>query len=49
MDKALNANDEIKQKFDQHYSSEVEDLKSRYKTDLEQIKSNLVEVHQAKS
>ena len=49
MDKALTANDDLKSKFDQHYTNEVEDLKSRYRTDLEQIKSNLVEVHEAKS
>lgn len=48
MDKALNANDDIKQKFEQHQSSIVEDMKARHKTDMEQIKANLVEVYQAK-
>ena len=49
MDRALSANDDIKSKFDAHYTSEVEDLKARYKRDLDQIKSNLVEVHEAKA
>ena len=49
MDRALSANDDIKSKFDAHYTSEVEDLKARYKRDLDQIKNNLVEVHEAKA
>lgn len=35
MDRALSANDDIKSKFDAHYTSEVEDLKARYKRDLD--------------
>ena len=49
MDRALSANDDIKSKFDAHYTSEIEDLKSRYKRDLEAIKQNLLEVHEAKA
>jgi len=45
MDRVLNSNDEHKIKFDQKYTSEVQDLKNRYAKDLEMIKSNLVEVY----
>jgi hypothetical protein len=49
MDRVLNANDEIKSKFDQKYASEVEDLKGRYTKDLEMMKQNLVDVYETKT
>lgn len=49
MDRALSANDEIKNKFDSQFTSEVEDLKNRYKRDLDTIKANLVEMHEVKA
>jgi chromosome segregation ATPase len=49
MDRVLNSNDENKIKFDQKYTTEIQDLKNRYAKDLEMIKSNLVEVYQTKT
>ena len=49
MDRALSANDEIKNKFDSQFSQEVEALKNRYKRDLDTIKQNLVEMHEVKA
>ena len=49
MDRVLNANDDIKSKFDVKYTEEVNDLKSRYTKDLEMMKSNLTEVYETKT
>ena len=49
MDRVLNSNDENKIKFDQKYTTEIQDLKNRYAKYLEMIKSNLVEVYQTKT
>jgi len=49
MDRVLNTNDSLKSQFDQKYSSEVEDLKSRYAKDLEMIKQNLIDVYETKT
>lgn len=38
MDRVLNTNDDVKSKFDQQYSNEIQDLKTRYAKDLEMIK-----------
>lgn len=49
MDRVLNTNDDVKQKFDQKYSQEMKDLKERYTKDLELMKSNLIEVYETKT
>lgn len=49
MDRALSANDDVKSKFDSQFAQEVDDLKNRYKRDLDAIKSNLVEMHEVKA
>lgn len=49
MDRVLNANDDIKTKFEKKYSSEIEDLKSRYTKDLEMVKQNLIDVYETKT
>ena len=35
MDRVLNTNDDLKLKFDQQYTNEMQDLKERYTKDLE--------------
>ena len=49
MDRVLNTNDDLKLKFDQQYSNEIQDLKERYTKDLEMVKSNLVDVYETKT
>ena len=49
MDRVLNANDDIKSKFDRQYTEEVKDLKSRYTKDLEMMKNNLIDVYKTKT
>lgn len=49
MDRVLNTNDDLKLKFDQQYSNEIQDLKSRYTKDLEMVKNNLVDVYETKT
>jgi hypothetical protein len=49
MDRVLNTNDDLKLKFDQKYSNEIQDLKERYTKDLEMVKSNLVDVYETKT
>lgn len=49
MDRVLNANDDIKSKFDKQYTEEVKDLKSRYTKDLEMMKNNLIDVYKTKT
>jgi len=49
MDKVLNTNDDIKSKFDQKYSTEVQNLKDRYTKDLELMKQNLIDVYETKT
>jgi hypothetical protein len=38
MDRVLNTNDDLKLKFDQQYTNEMQDLKERYSKDLEMVK-----------
>lgn len=38
MDRVLNTNDDLKLKFDQQYTNEMQDLKERYTKDLEMVK-----------
>ena len=49
MDRVLNANDDIKSKFDKQYTEEVKDLKARYTKDLEMMKNNLIDVYKTKT
>lgn len=49
MDRVLNTNDDLKMKFDQQYSTEIQDLKARYTKDLEMVKQNLIDVYETKT
>mmetsp|Transcript_26512 Transcript_26512/g.40479 ORF Transcript_26512/g.40479 Transcript_26512/m.40479 type:complete len:194 (+) Transcript_26512:1222-1803(+) len=49
MDRVLNVNDDLKLKFDQQYTNEIQDLKGRYAKDLEMVKQNLVDVYETKT
>lgn len=46
MDRVLNANDDIKSKFESQYSNEIQDLKDRQAKELELAKSNLVDIYE---
>jgi len=48
MDKVLNTNDEVKNKFEGQYQKEMQDLKERHQKELELAKNNLVEVYEKK-
>jgi tetrahydromethanopterin S-methyltransferase subunit B len=49
MDRVLNTNDDLKLKFDQQYTNEMQDLKERYTKDLEMVKQNLIDVYETKT
>ena len=49
MDRVLNTNDDLKLKFDQQYTNEMQDLKERYSKDLEMVKNNLIDVYETKT
>lgn len=49
MDRVLNTNDDLKLKFDQQYTNEMQDLKERYTKDLEMVKNNLIDVYETKT
>mmetsp|Transcript_9260 Transcript_9260/g.15569 ORF Transcript_9260/g.15569 Transcript_9260/m.15569 type:complete len:132 (+) Transcript_9260:1362-1757(+) len=49
MDRVLHTNDDLKSKFDHQYSTEIQDLKSRYAKDLELVKQNLIDVYETKT
>lgn len=46
MDRVLNANDDIKSKFENQYSNEIQDLKDRQAKELELTKSNLIDIYE---
>ncbi len=46
MDRVLNANDDIKSKFENQYSNEIQDLKDRQTKEIELTKSNLVDIYE---
>lgn len=49
MERVLNTNDDLKSKFDQKYSSEVEELKARHAKELEMNVQNLKEHYERKT
>jgi len=49
MDRVLNTNDDLKLKFDQQYTNEMQDLKERYAKDLDMVKQNLIDVYETKT
>lgn len=49
MERVLNTNDDLKSKFDQKYSSEVEELKVRHAKELEMNVQNLKEHYERKT
>ena len=49
MDRVLTTNDDLKLKFDQQYTNEIQDMKSRYTKDLEMMKQNLVDIYETKT
>ena len=48
MDRVLNTNDEVKNKFEIQYQKEIQDLKERHGKEIELSKSNLIEVYEKK-
>lgn len=48
MDRILSANDEVKNKFDNQYANEIEDLKSRQAKELSLAKQNITDVYERK-
>ena len=46
MERVLNTNDDVKSKFDQQYSKEIDEIKSRHQKELELMKQNLTEVYE---
>ena len=46
MERVLNTNDDVKSKFEQHYSKEIDDLKSRHAKELELSKQNLIDIYE---
>jgi progesterone-induced-blocking factor 1 len=46
MDRVLNANDDIKSKFENQYSNEIQELKDRQAKELELAKSTLVDIYE---
>lgn len=49
MERVLNTNDDLKSRFDQKYSSEIEDLKARHAKELEMNLQNLKEHHEMRT
>ena len=48
MDRVLSANDDVKSKFDQQYSREMQELKDRQTKELVEAKQNLVDLYERK-
>ena len=48
MERVLNANDDVKSKFDLQYTKEIEELKNRQAKELASAKQNLVDVYERK-
>ncbi len=48
MDRVLNTNDEVKNKFETQYQREITDLKERHQREVETSKQNMVEVYEKK-
>jgi len=48
MDRVLSANDDVKSKFDQQYSREMQELKDRQTKELGEAKQNLVDLYERK-
>ena len=48
MDRVLSANDDVKSKFEQQYSREMEDLKDRQTKELNSVKQNLSDFYERK-
>ena len=46
MDRVLNANDDIKSKFENQYTNEIQELKDRQAKELELAKNNLVDIYE---
>jgi len=49
MDRVLNTNDDLKTKFDEKFTTEVNELKRRYQKDVELVKQNLIDVYETKT
>jgi len=49
MERVLTCNDDIKVKFDQKYTTELQEIKDRYNKDLELVKQNLLDIYETKT
>lgn len=46
MDRVLQTNDEVKSKFEQQYTQEINDLKERHAKELDLAKQNLIDIYE---
>ena len=46
MDRILSANDDVKNKFDNQYSQEIDELKNRQAKELSLAKQNLMDIYE---